>query len=125
MVSTQTTKLNRECSFWREQLRSYRTEMGQLRDQLQQMAGGENDNDVLAEVEHYHNQFYIQQINIHDLKQAIKQHDRRLQLEEVEAAGNVSAETKQEHELLNNRYKELEDTLGQLRTAFTQFMAKA
>ena len=33
--------------------------------------------EILTEVEHFSNQFYIQQINIHDLKQSIKQHERK------------------------------------------------
>ena len=141
MVSTDTTQLNRECSSWREQLRSYRNEMSQLRDQLQLMASGEKDKDVLTEVEHYHNQFYIQQINIHDLKQAIKSHDRRLQMEELRPAGQLcthwwadrlragerqlSPETIQEHEELHDQYEVLEHTLNELRSEFMHFMAKA
>lgn len=125
MVSTDTTQLNRECSSWREQLRSYRNEMSQLRDQLQLMASGEKDKDVLTEVEHYHNQFYIQQINIHDLKQAIKSHDRRLQMEETQPAGQLSPETIQEHEELHDQYEVLENTLNELRSEFMHFMAKA
>lgn len=125
MVSTDTTQLNRECSSWREQLRSYRNEMSQLRDQLQLMASGEKDKEVLTEVEHYHNQFYIQQINIHDLKQAIKSHDRRLQQEVMRPTGQPSSETLQEHEELHDQYEVLEQTLNELRSAFVHFMAKA
>ncbi|MBY0479415.1 MAG: hypothetical protein K2Q24_17340 [Chitinophagaceae bacterium] len=125
MVSTDTTQLNRECGSWREHLRSYRNEMGRLRDQLQLMASGQNDKDVLTEVEHYHNQFYIQQINIHDLKQAIKAHDRRLQMELAHTKGQLSNETLHEHEELHNQYEQLEHTLSELRNDFTQFVAKA
>ncbi len=125
MVSTDTTQLNRECSSWREHLRSYRNEMGQLRDQLQLMASGQNDKEVLTEVEHYHNQFYIQQINIHDLKQAIKSHDRKLQLEFTTAFGNLSEESLQQHENLHSQYESLEHTLSELRSDFKNFIAKA
>ncbi len=125
MVSTDTTQLNRECSSWREHLRSYRNEMGQLRDQLQLMASGQNDKEVLTEVEHYHNQFYIQQINIHDLKQAIKTHDRRLQMEYALSNGQLSDETLHEHEELHSQYETLEHTLSELRNDFTNFTAKA
>ncbi|MBP6687811.1 MAG: hypothetical protein KA160_08125 [Lacibacter sp.] len=125
MVSTDTTQLNRECSSWREHLRSYRNEMSQLRDQLQLMASGEKDKEVLTEVEHYHNQFYIQQINIHDLKQAIKNHDRRLEVEKDPANGHPSEATLQEHEELHDQYEVLEHTLNELRSDFRNFVAKA
>lgn len=125
MVSTDTTQLNRECSSWREHLRSYRNEMSQLRDQLQLMASGEKDKEVLTEVEHYHNQFYIQQINIHDLKQAIKSHDRRLQLEKDPSSGHPTEAAMQEHEELHDQYEVLENTLNELRSDFRNFVAKA
>lgn len=125
MVSTDTTQLNRECRSWREHLRSYRHEMSQLRDQLQLMASGENDKEVLTEVEHYHNQFYIQQINIHDLKQAIKSHDRRLHIEETQRNGQLSEESLKEHEQLHDQYAVLENTLHELRSNFRNFVAKA
>lgn len=123
MVSTDTTQLNRECSSWREHLRSYRNEMGQLRDELQKIARHENDKEILTEVEHYHNQFYIQQINIHDLKQAIKNHDRKLEHEN--ATGHLSEQTLSEHEDLHNQYEMLEHTLHDLRNDFRSFAAKA
>lgn len=125
MVSTDTTQLNRECSSWREQLRSDRNEIGQLKDQLQQLANGQKDKEVLTEVEHYHNQFYIQQINIHDLKQAIKHHDQKLQTEFTSANGQLSEDTLHEHEDLNDRYQVLEHTLSELRSEFKNFMSKA
>nr|WP_294905676.1 hypothetical protein [uncultured Lacibacter sp.] len=125
MVTTDTTQLNKECNSWREHLRSYRNEMSQLRDKLQLMASGENDKEVLTEVEHYHNQFYIQQINIHDLKQAIKHHDRRLQIERDPVNGYPSEAAMQEHEDLHGQYELLEHTLNELKNDFSNFIAKA
>ncbi len=125
MVSTDTTQLNRECNSWRENLRSYRNEMGQLRDRLQEVARGQKDKDLLTEVEHYHNQFYIQQINIHDLKQAIKHHDRKITFERSSLSGQLSEQTLSEHEDLHSQYENLIQTLSELRTEFSHFLAKA
>ncbi len=121
MVTTDTTQLNRECNSWRENLRSYRNELGQLRDQLTEMARNQNDKEVLTEVEHYHNQFYIQQINIHDLKQSIKLHDRKLQLEAGLNENHLSNEIFSEHELLHQQYTDLESTISELRQDFIHF----
>jgi hypothetical protein len=99
--------------------------MGHLRDQLQRMAGEQKDKEVLTEVEHYHNQFYIQQINIHDLKQAIKTHDRKLQSGYSAADSQLSEETLHEHEDLHNQYETLQQTLSELRSDFNNFIAKA
>ncbi len=125
MVSLDAAQLNMECNSWRETLRSYRNEMGQLREKLQQLADGQKDKDILTEVEHYHNQFYIQQINIHDLKQAIKLHDRKLNTETTLPENNLSEDTLSEHEDLHNQYEVLEQTLSELRSEFQHFIAKA
>jgi predicted nucleic acid-binding Zn-ribbon protein len=125
MVSTDTTQLNRECNSWRENLRSYRNEMGQLRNQLQEVARGQQDKELLTEVEHYHNQFYIQQINIHDLKQAIKNHDRKISLEQSSLNGKLSEQTLSDHEELHSQYENLEHTLSELKIEFTHFLTKA
>jgi predicted nucleic acid-binding Zn-ribbon protein len=125
MVTTDTTQLNRECNSWRENLRSYRNELGQLRDQLTEMARHQNDKEVLTEVEHYHNQFYIQQINIHDLKQAIKTHDRKLQLESTLNENQLTTDVFSEHEQLNQQFADLENTITELRQDFSHFRSRA
>lgn len=124
MVTTDTTQLNKECNSWRDELRSCRNEMGRLRDQLQRFATGQNDKEILSEVEHFHNQFYIQQINIHDLKQAIKNHDRKLAMDISSLNGKVSDETISEHEELNDQYENLKHTIDELRSDFANFVAK-
>ncbi|MFN8265882.1 MAG: hypothetical protein U0T11_07405 [Chitinophagaceae bacterium] len=121
MVSTDTTQLHQECNDWREHLRSYRNELGQLRDELQVFAGQQNDKEVLTEVEHFHNQFYIQQINIHDLKQAIKTHDRKLESSPAE----LNDETLSEHEDLHGQYQTLEQTISELRNDFRHFKGRS
>jgi hypothetical protein len=99
--------------------------MGQLRNQLQEVARGQQDKELLTEVEHYHNQFYIQQINIHDLKQAIKNHDRRISLEQSSLNGKLSEQTLSDHEELHSQYENLEHTLSELKIEFTHFLTKA
>jgi chromosome segregation ATPase len=123
MVTTDTTQLNRECNTWRDQLRSFRNELGQLRDQLQDAARDQSDKELLTEVEHFHNQFYIQQINIHDLKQAIKLHDRKLLFET--AMSGPSETTISEHEDLHDQFHNLEQTIHELRNDFGHFMGRS
>ncbi|HMO33952.1 MAG TPA: hypothetical protein PKE63_05565 [Lacibacter sp.] len=125
MVTTDTTQLNRECNAWREQLRSYRETMGQLHDQLQELARHQQDKEVLSEVEHYYNQFYIQQVNIHDLKQAIKLHERKMLLEQGPGDHPLTDQTLSEHEQLNDRYESLEQTIRELVDDFGHFSGRA
>lgn len=125
MVSTDTTQLNRECNSWRDNLRFYRNELGLLQDKLKEVSRNQSDKELLTEVEHYHNQFYIQQINIHDLKQSIKTHDRKLQLENSLSENHLSTDIFSEHEQLHQQYNGLEQTINQLKLDFRNFSSLA
>ena len=63
-----------ECNKWYDQLAQYRQKLNTLKTELYFFAPGKTDHDVLMEIEHYHNQFHIQLINIHDLKHEIRHH---------------------------------------------------
>ena len=80
--------------------------------------------DQLQDVEHLHNQFHIQLINIHDLKQSIKNHDRKIGYEMREQNG-LNEETLADHESLFNQYQSLEHTLQDIRDEFSNFLARA
>jgi len=125
MVQADISQLSGECNTWRESLRTYRDEINQLKQNLQRIAGTPLSKDQLQDVEHYHNQFHIQLINIHDLKQAIKAHDRRVNFEVAANGGQVAEDTIHDHEKLNDEYVALEHTLQDLREEFRNFSDRA
>ena len=124
MVQTDISQLSGECSTWRAALRSYREEFTQDKVRLQQAAGHTLPKEKLQDVEHLQNQFHIQLINIHDLKQAIKAHDRRVSYEKDLNNGQVHEETLAEHENLFDQYQSLENTLQELRHEFKGFLER-
>lgn len=63
-----------ECNKWYDQLANYRQKIHHLKNELYYFAPGKTDHDVLMGIEHFHNQFHIQLINIHDLKHEIRHH---------------------------------------------------
>ena len=125
MVTTDVAQYSRECNAWRETLRSFRDEFSQFRNRLQEIAGRQTQRDVLLEVEHLHNQFHIQLINIHDLKHAIKAHERQLSQNLALSNGQISDETIAQHENLYDEYQSLENTLQDLRQEFAHFTRTA
>jgi hypothetical protein len=104
-------------------LRSYRDEFGQLKNRLQDVAGRQTQRDVLLEVENLDNQFHIQRFNIHDLKLAIKIHDRKL-CSEMAFTGQIADNTAAFHENLYDDYQRLEHTLQDVRQEFTDFISR-
>lgn len=126
MVTLDSAQHVAECTSWREDLRLQKAAMAQLGEQLQQSASHQQNKELLTEVEHFQNQFYIQQINIHDLKQLIKQHERKLQLEtSANSEGNITEETLHQHEELFAEYQSLLHTLQDLKNDFEVFLSKS
>ena len=125
MVQADISQLSRECNTWRDALRAFRDEFTQDKSKLQQLASRPLSKEDLTEVEHYHNQFHIQLINIHDLKQAIKNHDRKVGFETEAHKGHLNDETLAGHENLYDQYQSLEHRLLDLREEFRNFLDRA
>ena len=121
MVQVEISQLCGECNTWREQLRKYREEITQQEQRLREIAGQPLSKEQLRDVEHLHNQFHIQLINIHDLKQDIKNHDRKMNFEKEAFNGSVNEESLARHEELLNEFQRLEQTLIELRDEFNDF----
>ena len=122
MVTVDISQLSGECNTWRDSLRSCRDDLNQLKKQLQQTAAQNLTRDQLHDVEHYHNQFHIQLINVHDLKQSIKAHDRRVQFETSANSGQIAEDTIAEHERLFDEFQSLDSTIKNLREEFGEFI---
>lgn len=122
MVTTDVAQLSRECNAWRETLRSYRDEFGQLKNRLIDMAARQTTKEDLLEVEHLDNQLYIQLINIHDLKHTIKTHTRTMDAEM--AKGRITDDTASRHENLYDEYQQLESTLQEIKQEYRDFTTR-
>src|SRR5688572_4025426 len=124
MVQVDISQLSGECNTWRDKLRQYREEFQKDEAQLQKVASQQLSKEQLQDVEHLHNQFHIQLINIHDLKQAIKAHDRKMNFEKNTFNGHVNEDSLTGHERLLDEYQTLEQTLQDLRNEFAEFLKK-
>jgi len=122
MVQVDILQLSSQCNVWREKLRQYREELNIDETKLRQVAGKPLSKEQLKDVEHLHNQFHIQLINIHDLKQSIKVHDRKMNFEKVAFNGNVNEDSYAKHESLLTEFRLLEETLIDLKNEFNVFL---
>ena|SRR5258705_13745725 len=124
MVQVDISQLTGECNAWREKLRQYREEFTRDESQLQQTTRQSLSKEQLQDVEHLHNQFHIQLINIHDLKQSIKAHDRKMNFERVAFNGYVNEDSLSRHEALLDEVQSMEQTLLDLREEFGNFLKR-
>lgn len=123
MVQVETSQLTGECNSWREKLRQYRDEFSKDKIKLQDTASRSLSRDQLQQVEHLHNQFHIQLINIHDLKHAVKSHEQKMYYD-MNVNNKLNHETMAEHESLLDQYQRLESTLQDLRDEFEEFLSR-
>lgn len=122
MVSTAPAQMHKESDSWRMNLRSFRSDFNQLREQLQQVAQDVTDQEVLMEVEHFHNQFYIQLVNIHELNHALKIHEQKLSYDSRPSNGLPTDRSHEDHEGLSDRYHTLRETMNDLKDDFAYFV---
>jgi benzoyl-CoA reductase/2-hydroxyglutaryl-CoA dehydratase subunit BcrC/BadD/HgdB len=124
MVQVDISQLSGECNAWRDKLRNHREEFNKNEARLRQVAGQQLSKEQLHDVEHLHNQFHIQLINIHDLKQAIKAHDRKINFEKAAFNGMANEDSIARHEELHGEFQSLEQTLEDLRSEFDNFLKR-
>lgn len=104
-----------ECKQWHDILVSYRKKLNELKTELYYFAPGKTDHDVLLGIEHYHNQFHIQLINIHDLK-----HEIRFHVNEAERHPNFGHRIP--HHYIKDKLDMLLTDLDKLEQDFHQFI---
>ena len=71
---------------------------------------------MLVQIERFHNQFHIQQINLHDLKHSIRVHMQECRL-------NPDADHAGKHKQLEEQFDFLINDVDQLKANFTAFIA--
>jgi len=124
MVDTEISQFTRECNDWKETLRSHRDELHKMQTKLQKAVNHPLSKEEQTELEHLQNQLHIQLINIHDLKQAVKLHDRKLHSDvsgnNIQSSDNISTY----HENLYDNYQSLESILTELRNDLNHFVTQ-
>ena len=123
MVQTEISQFTRECNDWRETLRSHRDELHKMQTTLQKAVNHPLSREEQTQLEHLQNQLHIQLINVHDLKHAVKLHDRKLHLtvagySDMQFSDNISAY----HENLYDNYQSLSNTLSELSSDLHHFV---
>jgi chromosome segregation ATPase len=116
LTETQHQLLLEEATGWVSHLATYVEAIKEMKDRLYKCAAGKKDRDELVQIEHFHNQFHIQLINLHDLKHSIRGHMRALSL-------TPEANHSEKHEQLEGEYAFLIHDLDNLKAEFSGFIS--
>ena len=116
LTQTHHQQLPDEAKKWINHLRTYVDNINELKNEFYKWAAGKSDHDTLVQIERYHNQFHIQQINLHDLRHSIKRH-----IQEITLMPDV--DHTEQHRLLEEQYIFLANDLDNLKADFTEFIS--
>ncbi len=109
--------LMQEAQKWVDHLKSYGEIVNGLKTKLYQWAAGKTNQDVLKEIEHYHNQFHIQLYNIHDMKHVIRRYI-------LETSQHPDFAHRIPHHRLEEDYQFLIKNIDTLKTDFINFISE-
>ncbi len=110
----------KECDHaeWIDKLKSYKHEIVTLEERLAEIARSTRKTDVLAQVEHFQNQFILQRSNLNDILYAIKLDEKEYHFELISMPKGA------EHTLVSPSFElaeQFEKTMDELKETFTVF----
>jgi hypothetical protein len=125
-MTTQTliTKQHQENTVWINKLLFYKDDLKVMQNRLDEVTSKNNAADFLKEVEHFQNQFIIQNEQIDILKHDVKQRENLIEKEV--AANPVASDHRrlEEDSALTDRLNRFEDLFSSLRKELLTFIAK-
>jgi hypothetical protein len=110
---------------WLRALDFYKQELHILKGRLTEIAGKNTAINVAKEIDHFENQFLIQEENIDKLRSYIHRNlaNTRIELQKSHA-GYIDADLMEQHESIQDHFMSEEKTINELRREFNRFAAE-
>lgn len=105
-------------------LNFYKEDIDILEKRLVEVAAKNSSFEARQDIEHFQNQFVVQQNNIRDLKHKIKNHVHELSIQSEGHGGRVETEKLGIEKELAGEYQELEKVINEIRHEFNRFLSK-
>jgi NAD-dependent SIR2 family protein deacetylase len=123
MTYTTVLHCGNEHSEWLKSLDFYDEELDTLENRLVEIVKKNNSHEVMAEVEHFQNQFIIQRNNIDELKHSIHEHSGKVAADAQLHAGKMETSLLGEHGGLKEQFDSFEKVINELRQEFNRFLS--
>jgi hypothetical protein len=111
-------------TIWARGLEFYRNELELMTKRLVDISAKNTSLEARKGVEHFQNQFIIQQENISDLKHQVNNYVKGLSSDAKNHSGHVDAIFITQGEGLRDRYEHLEQIMNSLRHEFNDYLSK-
>jgi len=102
----------------------YKQEISILTKRLEEIAANNTGHEVAGKVEHFQNQFLIQQNNIDELKHRLHENLNKIENQVKESAGFITQASSLENVELYDQYLTEEKIINEIRQEFNRFASK-
>lgn len=117
-------EMHQEHAEWLNKLAFYKDELEIMKNRLAEIAQKYTSNDILAQVEHFQNQFIVQAEQLDILKHNINEHEEYLQQRLNENHVAADRQTSSDSPQIRESVVSFERIFNGLRQEFNQFLAK-
>ncbi len=124
MTYTTVSKCSNDHSTWLKELDFYNEELSLLEKRLMEIANKNNGKEVMAEVEHFQNQFIVQRNNMDMLQHNVKEHNNKVAEDAKEHAGKMEVSREHDHNALKDQIEMFEKVFNELRHEYNRFLSK-
>lgn len=123
-VLTHISHVSAEHSSWLRGIEFYKDEIRIMKHRLEEVSGKNTGAEVKAQVEHYQNQFMVQEKNLNQLKHEIDAHFKHMEMDVELRAQHLANSTLAEHDVMRESYITTEKIVNELRHEFNHFLSK-
>ncbi|HET9746685.1 MAG TPA: hypothetical protein VFP97_13300 [Chitinophagaceae bacterium] len=117
-------KAGTDHTIWSKGLEFYKDEFDIMEKRLLAVSSKNTSEEARKGVEHFQNQFLIQEKNISDLKHEVRNYVKGLSNDAKDHDGHVDDRYLQQTISLRDRYEQLELIMNSLRREFNEFLSK-
>jgi len=111
-------------SEWQSVLGFYKDELGIFKNRLEEVAAKNTAIETMQMMEHFQNQFLVQEESIDILLHDIHEHLHLLSKDVLQHAGHIDKEQMAFRDLLQSRFKGEQDIFRLLKMEFMRFLSK-
>ena len=108
---------NSELAFWEDELKSFKNRLSELVTRW-------TDNEVLAQLEHYQNEFILHGGVIEDLQETIEQHETRIAAQTKTGQDALDTILVKKHLEFRNRMETQRQIYAELKKGFFRFLSR-
>lgn len=109
---------------WKGELAFWKDELMFFNNRLSELVTRWTNKDVLAQLEHYQNEFILHGAVIEDLQETIEKHEERIAGQSIEGEDAIDVQLAKQHVEFRNKMETQREIYANLKKEFFRFLEK-